>query len=217
MLRFIIPASAIALAAASPAHASDEAFEFWLNPSVSTDLDADTSVELETAQRLRNSADGRVDTYYARLWLQQDLSDSFTLGGALERRINDGGRDETRTMQQLSGKHGVLRTRLRLEQRFVDNANRMGLRLRPRLGVALPLDEEGRWQAEASAELGWTIRSTRAGGDEGITGLRTVVGVGYEVSDNFDVTLAYLRDQGFDPGGPDEVGHAPLIEIGYSF
>lgn len=221
MMKYPLPAFALAAiaasAAASPAHASDEAFEFWLNPSVATDLDADTAIELETAQRFRNSGDGRVDTYFFRLWLKQDLSDAFTLGGALEQRINDGGRNETRTMQQLSGKHGVLRTRLRLEQRFVDNADRMGLRLRPRLGVAVPLDEAGRWEAGADAELFWTLRSTSAGGDEGITGMRTQIGVGYEVSDNLGLSLTYLRQQDFEPGGPDEVGHAPLIGIEYSF
>lgn len=117
---------------ASPATALAEdhadAFEFWVNPSVSFDLDDDTGVELETAQRFRDADDGRVDTYFARLWLNQDVSDDVTLSGAVERRINDGGADETRLIQQMTTAHGILRTRLRLEQRFVDDADRMGLR-----------------------------------------------------------------------------------------
>ena len=200
-MRHLVPAIAVAAAIASPAHSSDEGFEVWLNPSISTDLDADTAVELETAQRLRSADDGRVDTYFFRLWLKQDLTDAFTLAGAVERRINDGGRDETRTMQQLSGRHGVLRTRLRFEQRFVDGADRRGLRLRPRVGVSFPLDEAGRWSA----------------GDDGITGLRTQIGLGYEVSDRVELSLTYLRQQDFEPGGPDKVGHAPLIGLEYSF
>jgi len=202
---------------ASPASAQDEALEFWLNPSVSTDLDEDTGIELDTAQRFRSSEDGRVDTYFARLWVKQDLSDEFTLAGAVERRINDGGSDELRLMQQLSGSHGIFRTRLRLEQRFVDDADRMGLRLRPRLGVYVPIDPEGRWSAKADAELFWTLRGNNVGSDEGITGLRTQVGVSYDVNDNLSLGLVYLRQQDFEDDGPDVIGHAPLVSIEFAF
>lgn len=215
--RLALAAAAGAALFTTPAAAQDEAFEFWLNPSIGTDLDDDTGIELETAQRFRSAEDGRVDTYFFRLWLKQGISDQFTLAGAVEQRINDGGNNETRTMQQLSGKHGVIRTRLRLEQRFVDNADRMGLRLRPRLGVEVPLDESGRWTAGADAELFWTLRGNNVGSDEGITGLRTQIGVGYEVSDNLALSLTYLRQQDFEDNAPDEVGHAPLIGIEYSF
>lgn len=209
--------TAPALFIAVPAQAADEAFEFWLNPSVSADLDDDTAVELETAQRFRSAADGRADTYFARLWLNQALSDEVTLGGAIERRINDGGSNETRLMQQLSTKHGLLRTRLRLEERFVDGTGRMGLRLQPRLGVAVPLGTGDRWSLHTNAELFFTLKSTSAGGDDGLTGLRTQVGVSYAASENLDLSLTYLRQQDFEDGGPDEVGHAPLVGIEYSF
>lgn len=200
-------------AVATPAHAADDGFEFWLNPSVSTDFDDNTGVELETAQRFRSVADGRADTYFARLWLNQDLSDKLTLSGAVEQRINDPGRDETRLMQQLSGKFGVIRTRLRLEQRFVDEADRMGLRLRPRLGVALPLGTSGRWTAKADAELFSTLRSTSVGGDDGLTGLRTHIGATRKVNDRLSVGVVYLRQHDIRSGRPDTVGHAQLVTI----
>lgn len=158
-----------------------------------------------------------MDTYFARLWLNQKLASNVTLGAAVERRINDGGTNETRTMQQLSTRHGVLRTRFRLEQRFVDNADRMGLRLRPRLGVSVPLDQDGRWAFNTDAELFLTLQSTSFGGDEGLTGLRTQIGVSYDVSDNISISAAYLRQQDFEEGGPDVVGHAPIIGIEYAF
>ena len=85
------------------------------------------------------------------------------------------------------------------------------------MGVSFPLDEAGRWSAGANAELFWTLRGTRSGGDDGITGLRTQIGLGYEVSDRVELSLTYLRQQDFEPGGPDKVGHAPLIGPEYSF
>ncbi|MGB7406165.1 MAG: DUF2490 domain-containing protein [Pacificimonas sp.] len=206
------------LLATTPAMASDEAFELWLNPSFATDLDGNTGLELETAQRFRDADDGRVDTYFGRLWLVQDLADNVKLAGAVERRINDGGDNETRVMQQLSTTHGIVKTRLRLEERFVDNrGGRMGLRLRPRLGVSLPLDAAGRWSFGTDAELFWTLRGTSSGGDTGITGLRNTAGFGYNISDRVSLSLKYLRQQDFEDNGPDEIGHAPLIGIDFTF
>lgn len=201
----------------STAYASDDAAELWLNPSVEVGLVDDTAFELETAQRFRSEDDGRVDTYFFRGWVRQNIADNAALAGAVEYRINDGGSNEVRTMQQLSTSHGFLKTRLRLEQRFVDGADRMGLRLRPRLGVGFDLTEDGRWSAGADAELFWVLRGNNVGSDTGITGLRTTVGVEYEVSENLSLGLSYLRQQDFEDGGPDDIGHAPLIAIEYTF
>lgn len=215
--RSILLASVALAAIPSAAYASDDAAELWLNPSVEVGLDDDTAFELETAQRFRSESDGRVDTYFFRGWVKQDLADNATLAGAIEYRINDGGSNEVRTIQQLSTSHGILKTRLRLEQRFVDGADRTGLRLRPRLGVGFDLTEDGRWSAGADAELFWVLRGNNVGSDTGITGLRATVGVEYEVDDNLTLGLSYLRQQDFEDGGPDEIGHAPLIAIEYSF
>lgn len=198
------------------ASAADEAAEFWFNPSISWDVDDDTGLELETAQRLRSEADGRPDTYFARLWLNQVIAGNATLSGALERRINDGAAHETRLIQQLSTKHGIVRTRLRLEQRFVESADDTGLRLRPRLGLALPVTDDNRLQFKTDAELFLTLRSTSDGGDTGLTGLRTQIGFAYEVNSRLSLSAAYLRQQDIRDEGPDTIGHAPIIGIEFS-
>lgn len=216
--RLAIATAALFLPLATPAAASDEDFELWLNPTFTFDLDDDTDFQLETAQRFRDADRGRVDTYYARFWIKQRIGDGLRLDGGFETRANDGGRDELRFLQQLNASSGILRGRVRLEQRFQeDRGGRMGLRLRNRFGVATPLGEDSRWSAEANAEFFWTLRGTAPGGDTGLTGVRTVVGVGYEVSDNLEVSLGYLRQQDFEDNAPDEVGHAPLVGVDFSF
>lgn len=210
-------ASVFLMMANAPAHASDEGLELWLNPSVSRDLDARTSLELETAQRLRSAADGRPDTYFYRLWLGHEAARGLTLSGAVERRINDGSIDETRLMQQLSARHGIWRARLRLEQRYIDNAGQMGLRLRPRAGISVPLDEAGRLSFRSDAELFLTLRATSPTGDEGLTGLRTQVGFGYRVNERLSLSAGYLRQQDMFSNRPDVVGHAPIIALDLSF
>ena len=203
------------LAVPGAAHATDDAFEVWLNPSIEYNLEDDTSVELETAQRFRG--DGRVDTYFARLWLNKDFGDNFTLSGGIEQRENDGGFDEVRLLQQVTGKHGYFRARLRFEQRWVEDQSRVGFRVRPRLGVQVPINEAGDWSFKTDAELFLTLKSTSAGGDDGLTGFRSQFGVSHDVNDSLALSLTYLRQQDFRDNAPDRVGHAPLIGVSYSF
>lgn len=207
------------LAVPSAAQAGDEAFEFWLNPSADYALDDDNTVELETAQRFRSEIDGRVDTYFARVWLHHKVLDNLTLSGGVEQRENDGGFDEVRMLQQLSGQHGHFRARLRLEQRWVEDQSRMGLRLRLRLGVKIPLDGDGKWSFKTDSELFFTLRSSRRdlSDDPGLTGMRSQFGVAYGAADNLEVSLTYVRQQDFRDNAPDRIGNAPLIGIAYSF
>ena len=215
-MKYIAAIAAAALALSVPeASATDNDFEFWLNPSVKTDLDDDTALKLDTAQRWRSAGEGRLDTYFGRLWLEQQVSGRLRVMGGAEYRINDGGADETRFLQQMQSSHGILRTRFRLEQRFVEGADRMGLRLRPRLGINVPLDT--RWDFKTDAELFVTLRGNNETSDTGVTGFRTQVGVGYELADNISLSLAYLRNESIRDARPNRVGHAPVIGIGYVF
>ena len=216
-MKAIMPLALMLVLASAPAAATSDAAELWLNPSVSVDFDKDTGIEIETAQRLRSADDDRVDTYFVRLWLNQKTADNLTLSGAIERRINNGGSDETRLIQQTTTSHGYLRTRLRLEQRFVDSADQTGLRVRPRLGVAVPIDTNERWTFKTDAEMFLTLQSTSNGGDTGLTGLRTQRGVSYDVTPRLTLSAAYLRQQDFDERGPDVVGHAPILGIEFAF
>ena len=216
-MKAIIPSALMLVLASAPAVASSDGGELWLNPSVSFDIDKDTGVEIETAQRLRNDDDDRVDTYFARFWLNQKMAENLTLSGAIERRINNGGSDETRLIQQMTTSHGYLRTRLRLEQRFVDSADQMGLRVRPRLGVAVPIDADERWTFRTDAEVFLTLQSTTNGGDTGLTGHRTQIGVSYDLTPRLTLSAAYLRQQDFDERGPDVVGNAPIFGIEFAF
>ncbi len=200
----------------SAASADDDALEFWIAPSLGADLDEDTGVQFETGQRLRSSEDGRADTYLFRLLLSQAVADNMALSGGVERRFNDGASNETYLLQRLSTSHGIVRARLQMEQRFVDTADRMGVRLRPRLGVSIPLNTGIPLNARADAELFLTLRSNNQGGDEGLTGLRTRVGLAYGVSERLGLSLYYLRQQSIEDG-PDTIGHAPLIGVDYSF
>lgn len=206
---------------ATPASASeeslDEAFELWFAPSVRAALDGNTDLRLETAQRFRNSADRRPDTYFARVWLSQQVSRHLTVEGAIERRVNDGGSDETRLMQQLVANHGIFRNRLRLEQRFIDGAPRTGFRLRTEHGVRIDLNDKRDWFIRADAEFFFVLQATGATGQTGFTEQRSQAGIGHRFSDRFTASLSYKRIHQVRPRRIDVVGHAPMIHMEYSF
>lgn len=199
-------AVALAVGHASVARASDEAFELWLNPAVEADIGRGT-VELESAHRFR---DGRDDTHYLRLWYGQSIGKSVALAAGIEQRFT-GSVGEKRLLQQLSYRSGVFRGRTRIEQRFVENDERMGLRLRQRVGISVLLGRSNRIALVANAEGFVTMRATTSAGQTGLTGLRTIIGFDYKLNDRIDINAGYLRAQDFRRGGIDRVGHAPLL------
>ena len=210
--------AAIVFAGSAPAMASDEDLEIWLNPRIEYGLDDDTSIELETGQRFRDANNGRADTYYFRLWLNRNVADNVEISGGVEKGYNTPGRDELRFLEQVQTKHGIVRTRFRLEQRFSEGrGGRMGLRVRPRLGVSIPLNDDKTWDFGTNVELFWTLRGTSPTSDTGLTRVRTQIGVGHDLTDNLEVSLAYLFQRDFEDNAPDQVAHVPLIGMKYSF
>ncbi len=206
---------AACLLIASPALASDDNLELWLNPSVEAELSSRTSIELETAQRFRGAPED--DTYFFRLWLNRELSDTVEFGVAAERRF-EGSDEETRLMQQVSFDFEPLELRTRLEQRFVSSEPRTGWRLRQRVGIALPFTAEGDegWVFAANAEGFFTLRPGEPDGNEGFTRIRTFIGVEREFGP-IELSLGYLREQNVRENAPDRVGHAPFLGISYEF
>jgi len=202
----------------SAAHATDDDLEFWFNPTITVALDEDTAIKLETAQRLRRESQNRPDTYFFRLWAKQKVSKGIVVAGAAERRINDGRRDEVRTMQQVSGRYGVARMRLRLEQRFAENAGgRMGLRVRGRIGADIPINNDKTLFFSPDIESFVTLRNSNPGGDIGKSEMRTQIALTYEVSDHLRVKAGYLMQYDLEQREVDTVGHAPILGLAFRF
>lgn len=203
------------LFASSTAVAQDEDGEIWFNPAFATSLDDATSIELETAQRLRQ--DPRNDTYFARLWINREDSEGREWSVGVEQRWNGPDEREVRLLQQIGYDWGPLELRTRLEQRFVDDDPQTGWRLRQRLGTTIPLtaSEDG-WALTGDAELFITLRGTEPDGQTGVTGLRTFIG--FERSfGRYDVSLGYLRQQDVREAAEDRIGHAPFVGVTVNF
>lgn len=208
-------AAAIATLGGGTAAAQDEDLEFWFNPTATRTIDDRTSVELETAQRLRESP--RDDTWFARLWVNRADGAGREWSVGVEQRWNGPDEQEVRLLQQVGYDWGPLAFRTRIEQRFVDVDPRTGWRLRQRIGTSIPLTDHGDgWALVGDAEVFLTLRSTEPDGQTGVTGLRTFVGVERSFG-RYDVSLGYLRQQDIRDSGPDRTGHAPFIGLNVDF
>jgi hypothetical protein len=145
------------------------------------------------------------------------VSPHFTIEGAIERRFNDDGSDETRLLQQIVAQHGILRNRLRLEQRFIDGTPQTGWRLRSEHGVRIDLDRDHKWFLRADAEFFFTLQSNSIGGQTGFTEQRSQAGIGHRFSPHLNASLSYKRVQAIRRDRPDMVGHVPMIHFDYNF
>lgn len=212
MKKFLL-AALLAATVATPALAEENRLEGWFEGSVVAKLDKKTEVEFQMQQRARGSSNPIGDNQTYRLWLARKIGKA-TLSGGIH-RSKEGAVKETRLLQQISYPLPIdgLKGRTRLEQRFIDDAAKTGWRLRQRIGVGVPLtSEDGGWAFVGNAEGFLTLRSTSVGGQTGITGLRTFLGVERSFG-KIDLELGYTRQQNIRKGAPDRVGHAPTLGI----
>lgn len=204
-------------AASTPAFAADEALEVWLTQTVSYHLDSNTTARIETTERFRNANDGRPDTYFVQGWLGQQIDNNNLVEVGIEKRVTAPGADEIRVHQQVSTRLGLLRNRLRVEQRFVDNSGQTGWRVRVRPGVQVPLDKEHKWSLRGDAEFFLTLKPTRAGGQTGLTEQRIQLILIRRVNDHTNFSFGYTRSQTIRKSNQDVVGHIPTFAFEYNF
>lgn len=166
----------------------------------------------EFSYRSREEQNVRGETVLARLWIQQDFADGLRLAAAIERRENQRN-NETRFMQQASFRKGLFDARVRFEQRHIEGAQRLSLRLRPLLGISDTFGPDRRWEAHASVELQWTLQKPDRLAQGGVTAYRTDIGLTYRLRDNLNLGVSYLRQRNFRPQGEDQILHIPVATL----
>ena len=185
--------------------------QFWLTASATKALDPNTNVALEVTQRWRpNSATGNQRPI--RLSIDRKIGGGFRLGGGLAGFETDRAPFELRLHQQLSLSRGIFRARARLEQRFIDDAARVGWRLRQRVGVDIPLDGRA-WSVNAHGELFLTVRDVERGGQTGATQVRGSVAAERQLG-KVTVSAGYLYQRMVVADGRDSVAWIPQLGVG---
>lgn len=221
-MRFL--ACALLLVAATPAaHAQVEDEQLWIKLSAKTDLSEQVDLALETNQRLGNAEGGIYESQYiAKIGV--DIGGGFKLTGGLNRvvAVEDGRVDNTewRPRQELGFPdlalgNGALSGRIRVEQRFRNDGDDVGHRVRPEISYTLPLSETV--DLELGHESYFNLNTTDFGQRAGHERMRNFIEIGFPLIDKVDAAIGYLNQYRFNRTAPDRMEHALTLGLSASF
>ena len=207
--------------ATAPALAVDHDSQLWLKAAAKFDLGSDFDLLLETNQRFSSDRDGLYESQYL-LGLAYEIADGITLTGGVNRVVGlrDGrvSSTEWRPRQQIAFPiaklgPGDLGGRHRLEQRFRDNVDETGHRLRPQIAYEFPLSEKV--DIELAHESYFNLNSTPFQ-DSGHERMRNSLSLSFPLAESLKGSLGYLNQYRFNQGEPDLMEHALTLGISFS-
>jgi hypothetical protein len=213
LARFCIAALLGALPQQSWAH--DDDAQLWLGQSLSHRIDDETLIGAEMTERFREGGVGG-DQYLGRITLTRRLAQGVELALGVAASTNSG-IGEIRPEQAIILTHGPFSFRTRLEERMIDNASETILRLRERVGLALPLDRAAHWTLIASGELFFQLNRGRPADVTGFNTLRTQLGFRRALGPAMSLTALYQRQQAVRQDLEDSVAHISVLTIGWTF
>lgn len=109
-----------------------------------------------------------------------------------------------------------LTNRLRLEERFLQGRDDVGLRLRYLIRGQVPVNSRG-LSAVAWNELFVNTNNVSDGPSAGVDQNRTFVGANERFNDEFQVELGYMLNYTPKPSGPNQMNHVVVITTTYNF
>lgn len=109
---------------------------------------------------------------------------------------------------------GKFSARLRAEQRWRDNADGTGWRLRPYLKYSMPL--VGKASLNLSNETFFNLNRTSFQGRTGVDRMRNLVSVSVPLSKQLTGEAGYMNQHGFVRGGEDTVDHAAYFALAFT-
>lgn len=200
--------------AATPATASEEDAQVWLTATGTTAIDDNDRIQLDVIERFRSDATGG-DQVIGRLTENHELGRGVSIGGGAA-IFRTHGIEEYRTHQVLDLAHGWLSSRTTAEQRYGQLLDRVGLRLRERVQVAVPIGHHG-WRAFANVEAFFALNHATNTARTGFDVLRAATGVRFPLLAHVSGTISYYYQRQFRIGAADRVSHIPALSLAISF
>lgn len=209
---------------AAPARASDDDFQAWQQIIAKTELPHGMTGTLEVQPRFTDDA-SRLGQLLIRPSIGFKILDKTTLSlGYAYVRTSPENRaltHENRLWQQLAfpiaSRDGLfsLTGRTRMEQRFRNDGDEMGWRLRQQVRIAIPLAKSG-WQGIAWTEGFFNLNDTDWGARSGIDRWRNFAGLGIPLRDGVVLEPGYLNQYVNRTGG-DQVDHILSLTLNVNF
>lgn len=108
---------------------------------------------------------------------------------------------------------GKLSGRVRLEQRWRENLDGTGWRVRPYLKYTLPFRQGGKTALVVSTEPFFNLNTNVFQRKEGLDRIRTLVGVSAPVAKTLTFEFGYLNQHAFIARGPDNDDHVASLSL----
>lgn len=209
----------VLLGLASPATAQDHDEQLWFELGSEFSLGEGVALSLETNQRLSDADRGLTESQYLAQ-IDIVLAEGVTLSGGVNRVIAvDAGQidnTEWRPRQQIDFDvvdlgAATLEGRLRIEQRFRDDGDEVGHRIRPRLVYSLPISRK--LKLAIGHESYFNLNTTDFGQQAGHERMRNYVSVSFPIADHVGMSVGYLNQYRFNGGEQDVMQHAITLSL----
>lgn len=223
--RGVVLSSVSAAIAAIPTSAlASEDGQVWIAGSATIKLSDAWRLSEDMNARFSDDRNGLYQLQSATL-LHYRLGKKVTVAGGYVHspQYSDGDRIalERRAREQVTvddiGRIGAgkISARLRMEQRWRDNADGTAWRIRPYVKYALPL--VGETSLVLSNETFLNLNTTAFQQQDGLDRMRNLIAINTPLLKNFTAEVGYLNQYGFVRGGEDTSDHVASLSLTASF
>ena len=223
-MRILLLLGAVGLSAIPGAAQARDDGQIWLTAGATFKLDDKWRLSEDVVARFSDNRDGLYEIEASTL-LNFKLAKDLTIAAGyvhnpqysdgdftvLERRAR-----EQVTLDSLARiGTGKLSARLRMEQRWRENIDGTGWRMRPYLKYALPL--RGKTSLTLSSEVFVNLNSTSFQRQDGLDRVRNLIAINTPILKNVTMEAGYLNQYGFVRGGDDNIDHVASLSVSASF
>lgn len=214
----------IAIAAASPAMASDDS-QLWASSAATVKLSDSWRLSQDATIRFSDNRNGLYEVELNTLlgfvvakgvtvWAGYTHDPNYSAGDftVMEHRARE--QITFDKLAEIGG--GKLSGRLRTEQRWREGVDGTGWRVRPFVKYSLPLHKGGKTAFVVSAEAFVNLNTNAFQRSSGLDRTRTFVGLSAPLSRAISAEAGYLNQHSFVPHGPDNDDHVASISINLS-
>jgi hypothetical protein len=178
----------------------------WITGSLALSIADDVNGSIEMSQRFRNSGDQQQLRASAEFRLFPAVS---VTGGASY--VRSSASTEYRPDQQMTVFAGPVSFRSMIEERLIDGADRVELRVRERVRLAVPLGTATR--IAGAAELLYIAQPRNRAAQARIDSWRGSLAIQRRLSGHLDATVGYLLIYSPRAGSPDRISHVPQLSL----
>ena len=209
---------------AAPAYSSDDG-QLWTSAAVNVKLSDKWRLQQELTTRFSNNRDGLYEIESVTL-LGYRIAKDVTFAAGYVHNPQYAGGDftamERRAREQVTFDTvtrigaGKLGARLRLEQRWRENAEGTGWRMRPYVKFSVPVARGSKTSLVLSSETFVNLNTTAFQKQGGPDRMRNFIGINTPLTDRLSAEIGYLNQHGFVRGDEDTSDHAASISLSLS-